>query len=95
MITGETKDGFKFTIDDAAMDDMELLEALKEFDRDGDITAVPEIFDRLLGPDQKKALYEFVRDPETKRVSAIKANEILSEIFDIANGSEDTGLKNS
>lgn len=94
MITGETKDGFKFTIEDAAIDDMELLEALKDFSRNDDLSAVPEIFERLLGSEQKKALYEFVRDPETGRVRATKASEILTEIFDIANAAEDTGLKN-
>lgn len=79
-ITVKTKSGFEAIIDVEALDDMELLEDLARMDA-GEQWLAARVVMRLLGAEQKKALYEFCRDPKTKRVSVTKVAEVLSELF--------------
>lgn len=95
MIEGKTKSGFKFRIDDNALDDMELLDALMDMDEDKDgkgIYASRTALKALLGEEQVKSLYEFIRDKETGKVSAKKVYETFGEIMDSAKGN--TAIKN-
>ena len=91
MITGETKSGFRFEIDDDATDDMEILENIARLEN-GDMSVVPAILAQLLGEAQKKALYEFCRK-ENGRVSAVKVMSAVKEIFDAA-AEENKKVKN-
>lgn len=79
-ITVKTKSGFKAVIDVEALDDMELLEDLARMDA-GEQWLAARVVVRLLGGEQKKKLYDFCRDPQTKRVSVTKVSEVLSELF--------------
>lgn len=79
MIEGKTKSGFEFKIEDAALDDWELLEYLTELD-EGDLSHVAKINKSLLGTEQTKALKEHVRD-ETGRVRTSLMVEELGEIL--------------
>lgn len=79
-ITVKTKSGFEAVIDVDALDDMELLEDLSRMDA-GEQWLAARVVVRLLGAEQKKALYDFCRDPQTKRVSVTKVSEVLSELF--------------
>lgn len=79
-ITVKTKSGFEAVIDVEALDDMELLEDLARMDA-GEQWLAARVVVRLLGAEQKKALYDFCRDPQTKRVSVTKVAEVLSELF--------------
>ena len=92
MIEGKTSWGFEYKIADDARDDMELLEALITIDTDGVSGLMPAIV-RLLGPEQKAALYDFHRNSETGRVPA---SEIMSEITEILTdaGTQNSGIKN-
>lgn len=79
-ITVKTKSGFEAVIDVEALDDMELLEDLARMDA-GEQWLAARVVVRLLGAEQKKVLYDFCRDPQTKRVSVTKVAEVLSELF--------------
>lgn len=92
MIEGITKNGFKYSISDEALDDMELLDALTELD-EGKTTAYKQAISSLLGEDQRKALYEHVRNKDTGRVSAKKVFEAFAEILESAK--ENSAAKNS
>ena len=52
---GTLKNGFKFTIDDARLDDMELLEDLVAVDN-GNVLVLPAVINKMLGETQKKRL---------------------------------------
>lgn len=86
MIRGTTRSGFTFELDEAALDDMELFEALCDLEA-GDGRAVVPICRRLLG-DQKAALYEHLRGGNG-RVSVAKVADELADII----GSAKNGKK--
>ena len=89
MIEGVTSNGFHYSISDEALDDMELLDALIDMD-EGNAAAYKKAVVLLLGEDQKKELYEFLRDKGTKRVSA---KAVAAAFKDILEDAKD-GLKN-
>lgn len=78
MITGTTKSGFNYHIDENILQDYELLEAIAETEKNPIfITKVVRI---LLGDDTDR-LKEHVRD-ENGRVSIEKMNVEITEIFE-------------
>lgn len=79
MISGVTKNGFKFEITDERTDNMELIDAMADID-DGNILAVSKVLTLLLGPEQKKKMYDFVRT-EDGIVSAQTVSEMIVEIL--------------
>lgn len=79
MLTGKTKSGFEFEIDEEILDDYDFLELLCKID-EGEITLVIKMVDHLLGAEQKEKLKEHVRT-ETGRVSAKRLLEEMMEIF--------------
>lgn len=92
MIEGKTSSGFKYKIADDALDDMELLDALAEMD-EGSSTSYRYAIKALLGEDQRKALYEHVRDKKTGRVSAKAVFRAFAEVLNSAK--ENLAVKNS
>lgn len=78
MTKGITKTGFKFTLLDEVLDDMELLELVSEVDDNP--LLLPKLIERLLGRKQKKRLYDHCRD-EKGRVSSTRVSNELEEIF--------------
>ena len=79
MISGVTKNGFSFEITDERADNMELIDALADID-DGNLLAVSKVLTLLLGPEQKKKMYDFVRT-EDGIVSAQTVSEMIVEIL--------------
>lgn len=79
MISGVTKNGFAFEIMDERADNMELIDAMADID-DGNILAVSKVLTLLLGPEQKKKMYDFVRT-EDGIVSAQTVSEMIVEIL--------------
>lgn len=77
MIAGKTSTGFEFTVAEESLDDMEVLEWLVELDN-GSMTHLKDMLIRLLGEEQKKALYEHCRT--NGRVSA---KAVFAEVGDI------------
>lgn len=92
MIEGKTSTGFVYKIDDDVLDDMELLDALVDMDN-GDMSSYRYAIKALLGEEQRKALYEHVRDKKTGRVSAKKVFEAFAEVLNSAK--ENQAIKNS
>lgn len=67
---------FACTVDETKLDDMELFEEIVKLDK-GDVTGLPAIVSKLLGDEQKKALYENIRAKDgrvtiTATVTAVK-----------------------
>ena len=84
MLTGNTKSGFQFKIEDQALDDYEILEMLTEID-DGNGVLVPKMIERLLGKEQKEALKEHLRNKEGK----VSTQNMMSEVMDIFKSSNE------
>ena len=73
MKEGVTKTGFHFSLEDDAMDDMELVEELANM-QENDLIAITMVF----GPDQKKALYDHLRTQEGR----VKVSTVMDAIKD-------------
>ena len=80
--TGTTKSGFKFSIKESAIDDMELVDLLARSAED--FLALPAIIKKLLGDDQKKKLYDHLKT-ENGNVPIEAVSNELQEIFELCN----------
>ena len=80
MITGVTPKGFEFTVDEAVYDDIELLDAIYEYEA-GDAFKFSEISLKILGKEQRKKLYDLLRD-ENGRVSIDAARDEIMAIIE-------------
>lgn len=69
-ITGITKQGFHYSVDDAVGDDWELIEILSEMNNDEYLSVVP-FAKKLLGNAQYERLKKFCRDK--KQVEFLQA----------------------
>ena len=79
MITGKTQTGFEFELDDDVLDDMELLDALASADK-GNPLGYSEALDIMLGEEEKKRLYDHVRNEKGRVKLTALSEEILSII---------------
>lgn len=75
---GTLKSGFEFEVADDVCDNMELLDAV--VDADENPLAVSKIVKLLLGEDQRRALYDHLRD-ESGRVPVLSVSNAVAEIF--------------
>ena len=66
MVKGTTASGFKYSVDPALLTDMEFVELAGEVQDNGAL--LPKLIKAILGEEQKKALYDHVRD-DSGRVS--------------------------
>ena len=89
MVKGKTKTGFAFSVDEDAMNDMELVDVLADKETD-DAFRMSYILKRLLPAEQRKKLYDHVRT-DTGRVPV---DAVVTEIEDIFAAMGDPG-KNS
>jgi len=87
MIKGTTESGFKFQIDPEDVNDIEFLERLGIAFND-DITKVPGILTEILGADQRKRLYDHLRN-ERGKVPIDAVMDEFGEILTIANESKE------
>lgn len=83
MIQGTTESGFTFKIEDKAVDNYELLEALSK--AESNPLQVPRIVDMLLGEEQAKELAEHCRED-----GIVKLSKISKELEEILSASETT-----
>lgn len=88
MVKGETKSGFKFELDDEAMDDIEFVELLAESEENPSV--IPKILKIVLGEKQYAGLKDHLRN-DKGRVPMSAVNDTLAEMFEIAGDS----VKNS
>lgn len=78
MVNGNTKTGFAFSLEDDAMDNMELVELLA-LTQGEDPLAITKIAETVLGKEGKQALYEHLRGIHGK----VKVSAVMEEIEDI------------
>lgn len=90
MVTGTLSNGFKFSISEKHLDDMELLEALAEADQ-GDVLKFSVVLNKMLGENQKQKFYESLRDKKSGIVSVTKVADALVEMIELAGKKEDEG----
>lgn len=76
---GKTSSGFKYVIDEKALDDWELFEWLTEVDS-GNVTYIIKVAKRLLGEKQYEALKNHLRDSEG-RLSLTLMSGAIEEIM--------------
>lgn len=79
----ETPSGFKCTIDEDVLDDMELLDLIIEIDSDtnNQLIHYNQIMNKLLPQDTKKSLYDHIRT-EDGRVPSKAFKDELMAIFE-------------
>lgn len=80
MKTITMKSGLELEIRDNLMNDMELLDDLAELD-EGNSYAVSRIVNRILGKNEKKKLYDDLREDGVTPVN--KVVEAMTEIFQL------------
>lgn len=78
MLTGTLKNGFEFEIEENALDNMELVDAMAEAQED-DPTKFSKAVLILLGKEQRDRLYDHVR--KDGRVAISDVTEAFVEIF--------------
>jgi len=72
--------GFECVVNDDVFDDMELVEDLAETEVNP--LKFKDVLNRVLGVNQKKALYDAVRDPKSGRVPISDVSDSLFEIME-------------
>jgi len=82
MIKGKTSTGFEFDFDTDVVRDMEFIELAAEASENG--TRYPALIEYALGKEQKKRLYDHVRN-DKGRVMLDDVRREFDEIFEIAN----------
>ena len=83
MLSVTTDTGFHCEIEEDALDDMELLEAVMDLENSEPVTKVTgfrEVLELLLGEEQKKALYAHIK-AEHGRVKPSVLKDMLLQIF--------------
>lgn len=75
---GKTSTGFEFDIEDERLDDMELVDIMAEIDENP--LLMPKLCKMLLGEEQKKRLYDHLRN-EDGRVTIEATTNAIQEIF--------------
>lgn len=88
MIKGTTKSGFAYSIDEENVD-QEFLDALSEAE-DGDPLKVSKALRLLLGDEQRKKLYDYLRNDKGK----VPIQDVMEAFTDIL-ANDGTGAKNS
>lgn len=78
MVQGKTRTGFEFTVDEAILNDMELIDALADTMGENPL-AFSVVCTKLFGAEQKKRLYDHCR--EEGRVPVQKISEEIADVF--------------
>lgn len=79
MIEGKLKCGFEYRIEDHVLNNMELVDAIAEVDQNP--MALSKVLKMLLGDEQRKELYNHLRDAEKHNVPITAVSEAVAEIF--------------
>lgn len=88
MRSGKLSNGFEYKIDEKVLEDMELLDALYESQTTQPLR-IAEVITKVLGKEQKKALYDHVRNKEG-RVPPDEIEKALAEIFESSEDSKNS-----
>ena len=83
VIKGETSTGFSFSIPRQNLDNMDLIDAISDMSN-SDPLALTKVVVLMLGKDQKKALYDHIREKDG-RVTVEKLSAEMTDIFAASN----------
>lgn len=88
IIKGKTTTGFAYKIDSDFVNDVEFLELFADV-QNGDTLGVFNIIKKILGDDQKKALYDHIR---TKKgvVPMDRLNDEITDILKVISEADET-----
>ena len=90
MVKGTTGTGFKFKVNEKMLQNVEFLEDFYKVQH-GDGLGVFPILDKLLGEEQKKALYDHIRDKD----GIVNVEDLTHQLEDIFSAlTEATETKN-
>ena len=90
MIEGRTRTGFEFSVDEDIIRDMEFVELAAEAQDNG--LLLPRLIEMVVGKEQKKAMYDHVRN-ENGRVLMEKVNAEFEDVIEAIK--ESPATKNS
>lgn len=77
----ETESGYKLTVDEEALNDIQLIDDLKDLDA-GNMLALSSASERLLGREQREELYKQIKEKTgSQRVKVNDFKDALSEII--------------
>ena len=79
MVKGKTESGFEFEIDEQAVNDMRVIDAMVEVE-EGNLGGVSRLISLLFTKEQKKAFYDYLR-LENGRVPLDTASKEIFEIL--------------
>ena len=88
MITAKTESGFSIELEDDALEDQELFDAISGM-QDGNVFSMSHLTERLLGKDGKKRLYDHLRT-EDGRVPASAVESAIMELFQSINAGKNS-----
>ena len=88
MTTAKTESGFSIELEESALDNMEVLDALSDLD-EGNPLAMSRLVVKLLGKDGKKRLYDHLRT-EDGRVPASAVESAIMELFQSINAGKNS-----
>ena len=89
MVKGKTTTGFEFVTDEAVFNDMEVVDAIADMqtgDESAVMVATSVLITKLLGAEQKKALYNHLRNDEGRVPIDAVSNAIVEIMTSCKNG---------
>lgn len=89
MVKGKTTTGFEFVTDEAVFNDMEVVDAIADMqtgDESAVMVATSVLITKLLGAEQKKALYNHLRNDEGRVPIDAVSNAIVEIMTSCRNG---------
>lgn len=75
----KTPSGLEIDVDQAAVDDVELLDALYDLKKNNNPLGIPRVLNQLLTPEAKQALFDHVRNPAGR----VPIEALSAEVTDI------------
>lgn len=89
MVKGKTTTGFEFVTNEAVFNDMEVVDAIADMqtgDESAVMVATSVLITKLLGAEQKKALYNHLRNDEGRVPIEAVSNAIVEIMTSCKNG---------
>lgn len=84
MKKGTLDNGFKYEVDESNLDDMEFLELFAGAMTGENPWGMFKAINKLFPGDAKKHLYDFCRDPKTKKVPPEKVGDLIGKVIEDA-----------
>lgn len=87
MIQGKTESGFEFELHDEVMDNMELVDLMVDINTTGNPAALSAAMETMLGKDQKRALYDHLRNEDGR----VPVSKLSAAFVDVVKAAKEKG----